>query len=902
MITKALLVLASALPAFAGSLVAPRSSPLESCPGYTASNVQDDGARVTADLALAGTACNVYGQDLTDLRLQVEYQTADRLHVKIYDAAEQVFQIQESVWPRPSNDAINPEDSALAFSWTDSPFSFAIKRRETNETLFDTSAASLVFETQYLRLRTALPDSPNLYGLGESTDPFHLNTTNYTRTLWNRDAYGTPPGTNLYGSHPVYLDHRGENGTHGVFLASSQGMDIKIDDYEETFLEYNALGGVVDLYILAGPSPKQVAVQYSALSGLPAMMPYWGFGSHQCKYGYRDVWDVAEVVANYSAADIPLETMWTDIDYMELRRLFTLDPERYPLELVRQLVDYLHAHQQQYIMMVNSAVWRGDYAGYNDGAELDVFQKRANGSFYEGAVWPGPTVFPDWFHPNTQEYWDSKFSDFFDPDTGVDIDGLWNDMNEPANFCPYPCLDPDAYSAETKAPPEPPAVRVDADGRQIPGFPSGFQPQSNSSVKRSLQSTQPNSRPLMRGGSKRQVSNNTANYLGLPGRDLINPAYRIANAAGSISNMTLATDIQNHDGTYHHDTHNFWGSMMSIVSRESMLARRPESRPLIITRSTNSKFVGLGKYLGKWLGDNVSTWDQYRFSIAGILNFASIYQIPMVGPDICGFAGNTTETLCARWATLGAFYPFMRNHAGDTSISQEYYRWPLTASAARNAISIRYRLLDYFYTAFQRQSTTGLPSVNPLFYHYPHDTNTFAIQHQFFYGDAILVSPVLEENSTSVSIYLPNDTFYDFFTHEQIQGNGTYVELTDVGFDTIPLHIRGGAILPLRAESANTTTELRKKNFVLWIAPNLTNQATGTLYLDDGNSIEQAATSMISFGYDNGAFTMEGDFGYATDVVISNITVLGSRQTIQGPIALNASYSHSFNIRNSLRP
>lgn len=104
--------------------------------------------------------------------------------MKIYDAAEQVFQIQESVWPRPADDeGTDPEKSALTFTWTDSPFSFAIKRRATNETLFDTSAASLVFETQYLRLRTALPPLPNLYGLGESTDAFHLNTTNYTRTV-----------------------------------------------------------------------------------------------------------------------------------------------------------------------------------------------------------------------------------------------------------------------------------------------------------------------------------------------------------------------------------------------------------------------------------------------------------------------------------------------------------------------------------------------------------------------------------------------------------------------------------------------------------------------------------------------------------------------------------------------
>lgn len=108
----------------------------------------------------------------------------DRLHVKIYDAAEQVFQIQETVWPRPQgDDGFDPANSALVFSHTESPFSFTITRRATNETLFDTSAASLVFETQYLRLRTSLPESPHLYGLGESTDAFHLNTTNYTRTV-----------------------------------------------------------------------------------------------------------------------------------------------------------------------------------------------------------------------------------------------------------------------------------------------------------------------------------------------------------------------------------------------------------------------------------------------------------------------------------------------------------------------------------------------------------------------------------------------------------------------------------------------------------------------------------------------------------------------------------------------
>lgn len=76
MLAKGILLLGSALPSLATSLAKRQieGASIDDCPGYTASNVQDDGGRVTADLALAGPACNVYGNDLTDLKLEVEYQ------------------------------------------------------------------------------------------------------------------------------------------------------------------------------------------------------------------------------------------------------------------------------------------------------------------------------------------------------------------------------------------------------------------------------------------------------------------------------------------------------------------------------------------------------------------------------------------------------------------------------------------------------------------------------------------------------------------------------------------------------------------------------------------------------------------------------------------------------------
>jgi alpha-glucosidase len=190
----------------------------------------------------------------------------NRLHVKIQDAHDQVYQVPESVFPRPKSHGAKSENSALKFKYQKNPFSFSVLRAKTGEVLFDSSAESLVFQSQYVRLRTKLPEDPNLYGLGEHSDSFRLNTTNYIRTLWSQDSYATPTNANLYGNQPVYFDHR-KGGTHGVFLLNSNGMDIMInkDGYSKQYLEYNTLGGVLDFYFVAGPSPIDVSRQYAEI-------------------------------------------------------------------------------------------------------------------------------------------------------------------------------------------------------------------------------------------------------------------------------------------------------------------------------------------------------------------------------------------------------------------------------------------------------------------------------------------------------------------------------------------------------------------------------------------------------------------------------------------------------------
>lgn len=831
-------ILASASGAVADSV--------DDCPGYTASNVVEGDGKLTADLSLAGTACNIYGTDLKDLKLLVEYQTDARLHVKIYDAGLQVYQIQESVLPRPSNQGVLASDAAIQFQLTEDPFSFSVSRTNSDEVLFNTNGTNLVFESQYVNLRTQLPKDPNVYGLGEHSDSFRLPTDNYKRTLWNAESPFIPRNSNLYGSHPNYLEHRGESGSHGVVLLNANGMDININKTTsgDQYLEYNILGGVLDFYFLAGPSPTDVSKQYAEVVGLPAMMSYWTFGFQQCKYGWPDIEYEADVVANYSAANIPLEALWADIDYMDRRRVFTVDPEKYPLDRVRELVDELHQNGQKYVMMLDPGVHRSDdYAPYTRGTAVDAFIKAADGvSLYRGEQWAGEVVWPDWFAAGTSGWWQDEILRFFDPETGVDIDGAWNDMNEVSNFCENTDCEPS-----------------DNDRREA----------------RSLQAV------------AAAAAAAEGDMKGLPDRDLFDPAYRINNHQGDLSIRTLYTNNSNADGTVQYDTHNLHGLMMITATRSSLLARRPNSRPFVLTRST---FTSAGTKAAHWFGDNASTWADYRTAIAQMLGFAAVHGMPMVGSDVCGFNGDAQERMCARWALLAAFQPFYRNHADISAPNQEFYLWDLVARAARKAIDARYRLLDVIYTAMYRAASAGAPIVHPLFFLYPEDADTFGIDLQWFYGDSLLVSPVTDDDATSVMFYLPDDLFYDFWTFEPVEGKGATVTLDNVDFTDIPVHIRGGTVLPLRSASGNTTAQVRQNDFTLVVAPGRDGNASGSLYLDDGDSLDVGDEfSDITFTWDGATLKTNGTFGYQTDVVVESVKILGGDEPItkEGKWSLN---------------
>ncbi|KAL6713826.1 hypothetical protein ACLMJK_008320 [Lecanora helva] len=875
------------------------------CPGYKATEVERNSLGLTATLTLAGQACSAYGNDIDTLSLTVQYQSADRLAVRITPAVidssnSSYYVLPDNLVHQPTADSDADSTSLmndLSFVWSNEPtFGFSIGRVSTGDTLFSTEGTKLVFEDQFIEFASSLPENYNLYGLGETIHGLRLGN-NFTKTIYAADV-GDVIDENIYGSYPFYLDTRyyetNSNGSltlvtsnetnatadytsysHGVYNRNAHGQEILL---RPSNITWRLLGGSIDLYFYAGPTQPEIttAWQMSAI-GLPAMQQYFTFGFHQCRWGYQNWTVLQEVVNGYEAFSIPLEVVWTDIDYMNQYRDFDNDPIRFNYSEGESFLSNLHASGRHYVPIIDSAIYvpnptnaSDNYSTFDNGDMTNAFMINPDGSLYIGSVWPGYTVFPDWLSDGAADWWTGEMVNWHNM---LDFDGAWIDMSEASSFCVGSC----GSGNITMNPVHPPFLLPGEPGDVVLDYPEGFNltNASEAAVASSASASQASAYPT--------ASSTDMNYLRstpTPGvRDVNHPPYVINNAQGDLAVHAVSPNATHADGTIEYDVHNLFGHQILNATYNALLQAIPGLRPFIIGRST---FAGSGKYAGHWGGDNYSLFAYMFFSIPQALSF-SLFGIPMFGVDTCGFAGNSDEELCNRWMQLSAFFPFYRNHNTLTANSQEAYVWSSVIDASKIAMNIRYQLLPYMYTLFYLAHNTGSTVMRALAWEFPNDPSLAAADRQFFLGPAILVTPVLAQGYTNVSGVFPGvgkgEVYYDWYNLSAVNvGAGENVTI-DAPLGHIPVYIRGNNVLPTQ-EPALVTRDARKNPWGVITALSLQGAANGKLYIDDGESLVQNSTLLVEFTASKNALYASARGTYNDTNPLANVTVLGVQQDV----------------------
>lgn len=334
----------------------------------------------------------------------------------------------------------------------------------------------------------------------------------------------------------------------------------------------------------------------------------------------------------------------------------------------------------------------------------------------------------------------------------------------------------------------------------------------------------------------------------------------------------------------HYNLHNMYGHFEAIATFNALKSIKVNKRPFVLTRST---FAGTGQYAAHWSGDNDANWKDLFYSIPNMLNF-NMFGVSMVGSDICGFSGETTEELCIRWMQLGSFYPFMRNHNNDVARDQDPGAFSKQAQdIIRKALLTRYTLLPYLYNLFYLSYTRGDTVVRPLFFEFMSDKRTHLIDKQFMFGPAFLISPCLQQGTTTVDAYFPEDTWYNYATGERIKSstNGTFLTL-EAPLEIINVHVRGGFIVPYQFPNV-TTVESRKNPFGILVALKEStasdSSAVGEMYWDDGESLDSVERSEYNtFKFESkqtqssGMLEINcGEFGFNATMNLGEIKVYG---------------------------
>ena len=271
-----------------------------------------------------------------------------------------------------------------------------------------------------------VPPGSSLYGTGEVTGPLLRNGRFIN--LWNTDNYNyhRGAGLRLYQSHPWVLGVRPDGSAFGIIFDTTWKGTLSTGSDK---IVLSSEGAPFRVAIIDRESPQAVVRGLAEFTGKMPLPPKWALGFHQCRYSYYPDSKVRAIADRFRQDQLPCDVLWLDIDYMDGFRVFTFDPKKFPDPKATN--DYLHAQGFHSVWMIDPGVKKDPgYAVYDSGSKEDVWVQTVAGNSFVGKVWPGDCVFPDFTMPAARQWWAGLYKDYI----AKGIDGVWNDMDEPAVF------------------------------------------------------------------------------------------------------------------------------------------------------------------------------------------------------------------------------------------------------------------------------------------------------------------------------------------------------------------------------------------------------------------------------------------------------------------------------------
>ena len=283
-----------------------------------------------------------------------------------------------------------------------------------------------VVDEEQMTLTYRMAEHDRVYGLGENLRGINKRGWIYESKCTD-DPNHMEEKRSLYAAHNFFVVDGSE--TFGVFVdyPGIVSFDIGYTKMEE--LKIQASDWNLDVYVITGMDVKDIVKQFRKMIGRSYIPPLWAFGYGQSRWGYRSEDDVREVVKAYRDLQIPLDSVYLDIDYMERYKDFTLNQETFP-----DFPDFVEEMKKENIHLVPiidaGVKEEKGYPVYEEGIEKGYFCKKEDGTPFVAAVWPGRALFPDMLNTEARNWFGDQYRFLLDQG----IEGFWNDMNEPSIF------------------------------------------------------------------------------------------------------------------------------------------------------------------------------------------------------------------------------------------------------------------------------------------------------------------------------------------------------------------------------------------------------------------------------------------------------------------------------------